>query len=86
MIPVPWNKRRRVVPRWRPLSASLRSGDLAPLGKIGDAGDDHRIPPDLVRRLEKWRMQPSVETAAELLETAIVEGRERKLSGQPTPC
>lgn len=78
MTPDPWNQTRRVVPRWRPLTTTLRAGDLAPLQRKPDFAEDHSLPRDLVRRLEKWRMNPSVETAGELLETAVVEGRERE--------
>jgi len=73
MIPTAWNSSRRLVPRWRSLSATLRSQELAlPLRGGHEAYDNG----DFVAKLERWRLSPGLVTAAELLEASIVEGRE----------
>jgi len=62
-----------MVPRWRSFANTLRSQELAaPRGKrpLSD------ISAELLKRLTSWRLQPSLLTAAELVESAIVEGQE----------
>lgn len=78
MILTPWNSRRRVVPRWRTLELTLQSGELKPLAKTTDKADDGIISQELAKRLARWRADPSLMTAAELVETAIVDGRENE--------
>lgn len=81
MTPTVWTAGRRLVPRWRSLRATLASLELAqpkpaPNGKsvlepTTPAG------PDFLARLERWQLEPSLVTAAEFLEAAIVEGDEK---------
>ncbi|MBB4383258.1 hypothetical protein [Bradyrhizobium sp. SBR1B] len=68
-------KKRDVVPRWRPAARVAASGELAMPGK---PAQDARIPEELKARLEAWRRGNDVIAAAELVETAIVEGREQE--------
>lgn len=71
-------KKRDVVPRWRPAARVAASGELAmPREPVQDA----RIPDDLKARLEAWRIGNDLVAAAELVETAIVEGRENEAEG-----
>jgi tetratricopeptide (TPR) repeat protein len=67
-----WQSSRRLVPRWRSYAATLKSGELAtPMSKaLGPT------PFDPMHRLELFRLSPSLVTAAEAVETAIVSGRE----------
>jgi Flp pilus assembly protein TadD len=66
-------KQRHVVPRWRPLRATVSSGELAMPSQAITAAP-RRLSEELVRRLEAWRLQPDIMTAAEVLETALVDG------------
>lgn len=68
-------KKRDIVPRWRPAARVAASGELAMPGK---PAQDARIPEELEARLEAWRSGNDVIAAAELVETAIVEGREKE--------
>ena len=78
MINHPWSNQRRIVPRWRTLEITLQAGELRTLRKVAEKSDDGTIPPELVKRLERWRADPSLLTAGELVETAIVMGREKE--------
>ena len=78
MISNPWSNQRRVVPRWRTLEITLQAGELRTLRKVAEKSDDGTIPPELIKRLERWRADPSLLTAGELVETAIVTGREKE--------
>jgi hypothetical protein len=79
MNPPAFDTQRRMVPRWRSLATTLQARELgcpikADRSKLGD----HVTPPDLLTRLERWRLTPDLVTAAELVEACIVEGRERE--------
>jgi hypothetical protein len=64
---------RHVVPRWRSLGTTVDSGELAMPPKATEAS--LRNPSnELIRRLEAWRLRSDTVTAAEAVETAIVEG------------
>lgn len=70
------SKHRVLIPRWRPLAVTIRSGELfAPAFKHASWGSPH-VARELLRRLERWRLEPELVTAAELLETAIIYGKE----------
>jgi tetratricopeptide (TPR) repeat protein len=71
MSDTPFSKSRQVVPRWPAFRDALRLGELATPKKDGPAIG---IAPELRDRLEEWRTSPSIVTAAEAIETAIVEG------------
>ena len=74
MISSPASKKRILVPRWRPLAATIAAGELsspAPKGASISSGDINR---QVVKRLERWRLEPAVLSAAEVLEAALVNG------------
>jgi tetratricopeptide (TPR) repeat protein len=75
MTAQPFPKKRDIVPRWRPAARVAAAGELAMPGK---PAKDPRIPDELRERLEAWRNSNDVVAAAELVETAIVEGREQE--------
>lgn len=75
MTAQPFSKTRDVVPRWRPAARVAAAGELS---MPGMPPQDARIPDELKVRLEAWREKKDVVAAAELVETAIVEGRERE--------
>jgi tetratricopeptide (TPR) repeat protein len=75
MTAQPFRKNRDVVPRWRPVARVLASGELSMPNKPAKA-PDFGIPNELKERLEAWRRNNDVISAAELVETAIVEGME----------
>ena len=77
MTTQPLHNDRDVVPRLRPLSRALAVGELSIPAKM-EKQPDHNIPDELRVRLEAWRKRNDVITAAELVETAIVEGMERE--------
>lgn len=79
MNPSAFDTQRRMVPRWRSLAATLKSRELGHPAKYAQENSLHvPTPPDLLTRLERWRLSPSLITAAELVEGCIVEGRERE--------
>ena len=71
----PLTTERLLVPRWRSLAATLRSRELAHPPKAG-GGTSPAYSRELVQRLERWRLSPGLVTAAELVEAALVDGRE----------
>jgi tetratricopeptide (TPR) repeat protein len=75
MTAQPFPKKRDIVPRWRPAARVAAAGELSMPGR---PAQDARIPDELRERLEAWRGSNDVVVAAELVETAIVEGRERE--------
>lgn len=77
MITTPVREKRQVVPRWRSLVATLAAQELS-VHLRRDHRIVHQLPPELTACLERWRRTPSLVTAAELVECAIVNGRERE--------
>lgn len=80
MTPAVWTAGRRLVPRWRSLRATLTSLELAqpkPMLSSKVATAAPAPDPDFLARLERWQLHPSLVTAAEFLEAAIVEGDEK---------
>jgi tetratricopeptide (TPR) repeat protein len=75
MTAQPFRKNRDVVPRWRPVARVLAAGELSMPNKPAEA-PNFSIPNELKERLEAWRRNNDVISAAELVETAIVEGME----------
>ena len=76
MISSPSSIKRQVIPRWRSLSRTIASRELSwPAGKYVSL-KPRDMPRELVRRAKQWLREPSVLTAAELVESAIVHGRE----------
>jgi tetratricopeptide (TPR) repeat protein len=75
MTAQPFRKKRDVVPRWRPMARVLAAGELSMPNEPAKAANLN-LPKELKERLEAWRRNNDVITAAELVETAIVEGME----------
>ncbi len=75
MTAQPFRKNRDVVPRWRPVARVLAARELSMPNKSAKA-PDFKVPDELKERLVAWRKNNDVITAAELVETAIVEGME----------
>jgi Flp pilus assembly protein TadD len=70
-----FRKNRDVVPRWRPAARVVAAGELS-RPNVPTKTTDFGLPKELRERLEAWRKNNNVITAAELVETAIVEGME----------
>jgi hypothetical protein len=62
---------RHVIPRWRSLRVTVRSGELA-IPRVATEAVARNPSQELVRRLEAFRRGPDKLTAADLIETAIV--------------
>lgn len=77
MTAQPFRKKRDVIPRWRPTARVAAAGELGMPGNPGRP-QDYEIPGELRERLEAWRRSNDIVAAAELVETAIVEGREQE--------
>jgi len=76
MIPSPSRLKRNLVPRWRSLSKSIASGELSSVQNINVTNKVLALPLEFRERLEKWRKDPNIITAAELVESAIINGHE----------
>lgn len=73
MTAQPFDQKRYVVPRWRPAARVAAAGELAMPGMPLQSPS---IPDELKDRLAAFRRRSDVVAAAELVETALVEGRE----------
>jgi len=62
-----------LVPRWRPLSATIAAGELGIPGKKANSA---LLPPDLIDRAQRWRLEKTLVAAAELTEASLVHARE----------
>ena len=79
MNPVLSTRNRRLVPRWRGLVATLQSGELShPARTTKNLRPTEPLSPDLLMYLERWRLSPSLVSAAELVEASIVSGHEQQ--------
>jgi tetratricopeptide (TPR) repeat protein len=74
MNPSTVHDQRRLVPRWRSYVVTLRAGELGTPRNERQPAPSH---PELVDRLEVFGMAPTLVTAAEAVEAAIVSGREQ---------
>jgi hypothetical protein len=72
------NVRRLMIPRWRSLRLTIRSRELSSSSIKRETGSAGKITPELQRRLENWRRNPNLVSAAELVETAIVDVQEEE--------
>ena len=70
--------KRLMVPHWRSLRLTVRAKELSASVRASDAEKSNDITPELRDRLQKWRAAPSLVTAAELVETAIVDGQDEE--------
>src|SRR5258707_38061 len=70
----PSSKPRVVVPSWRPVAVTMGTSVLAM--PTDDSRHTDQISPELQKRLAAWRVEPTVIASAELVETAIVEGKD----------
>lgn len=67
---------RRLVPQWRRFSSALTSSELSmPLGSREKAAA-RPFEPDLVERIQRFRIDPCLVSAADLVESAVVLGHE----------
>jgi tetratricopeptide (TPR) repeat protein len=78
MIPSPVGHARNVIPRWRSLKRTLAARELAMPARKGEFETARALTEEFRGRLEAWRREPHVISAAELLEIAFVEGHERE--------
>lgn len=65
-----------MIPRWRSLAATLQSNELSSTRAPRAEGREETHAEALVRRIGRWRRDPNIVTAAELVEAALVAGRE----------
>ncbi len=79
MIPSRGDDKRRIVPRWRSPQATVEAGEFA---TIDQATSTSALAPSLERELaeslDQWRDRPSLGTAAEVIASASMSGRERE--------
>lgn len=70
-----WSSKRRLVPRWRSLDQTARAGELTAVYR-GAPRKTWEVSPELSERMAEWRRSPNLLSAADLVESAIVEGKE----------
>lgn len=73
MTPDIWTQSRKLIPRWRSLSATLRSGELAVPTRRTKPQEEGQ---EWLDRMGRFRLDPSLVSAAEAVEAALVEGKE----------
>src|SRR6266446_5059987 len=66
-------KDRRVIPRWRDFRTTVQSGDLN--GGSPDTVKAIEAGRYFDEKLSAWQLSPSIETAADLVSSALVLGR-----------
>lgn len=74
MLFSPWTNPRLLIPRWRSLSLSIATQELAHPSPVTDL---HNVPHhsnELRAKLSDWNLDPNVITAGEVLATSLVEG------------
>ena len=76
MISSPWRSRRRLIPRWRSLRATVAARELAAPDSGGELVARDRASADLEEKIVSWGEHPSVVSAGELVGAALVDGRE----------
>jgi hypothetical protein len=67
---------RRLVPQWRQFKAAVQTGELAMPARPKDAIMYRALEPDLVKRLEAFRERPTLISAADVVESAVVLGHD----------
>lgn len=73
MNPASWQG-RRLVPRWRSLGVTLRSLELASPPTEGIRSPQNGYSLEVLASLERYHLHPSLITAAEVVEAALVSG------------
>ncbi len=76
MISSPWTRRRLLIPRWRSLSLTLSTDELAAPHLTTTASHAASSSSNLRDKLALWKLHPSVVTAGEVVEAALVEAKE----------
>ena len=79
MLSSPWTNRRLLIPRWRSLSLSIATKELAHPRSVSDSAHLQSDSQDLIDKLIAWELDPNVVTAGELLGASLVEGKSSKL-------
>lgn len=72
MLTVSRANKRFPLPRWRPLAAGIAMRELAQPTRPGTSTGEKA--PELLERLERWRLRKGLLEAAELLEVATIVG------------
>ena len=70
--------KRRLIPRWRSLMRTIELGELSCPQRRNELNAPLQLPSELLSRAARWRTDPGVITAAELVESAIVHARENE--------
>ena len=76
MISSPWTRRRFLIPRWRSLSLTFSADELSAPHFTRTSSHIPSSPSSLRDKLALWKSKPSVVTAGELVEAALVEATE----------
>jgi len=73
------DKDRRLLPRWRSPTDAALAGELFPLGQAPDATRRLIISEQFDQAVQEWRETGSAEAGSEVVESAIVLGREGEI-------
>ena len=71
----PAERDRRIVPQWRSFLATSVADELAMPAKNSSSAKAVKYINDIARRAERFRVQPDLASAAELLETAVISNQ-----------
>ncbi|WP_182510637.1 hypothetical protein [Phyllobacterium sp. P30BS-XVII] len=67
-----------MVPRWRSLAVTIAAKELSSPTKQTDGDKPTHIAPDMLDKLVQWRKDPTVVSAGELVEAALVDAMEKE--------
>ena len=79
MIGAPWQERRFLIPRWRRLTVTTATSELAMPAAKGNSFDIGSRFTAFGDKLVQWNESPTLVTAAEVVGAALVEARESEV-------
>ena len=79
MTSAPWRDQRFLIPRWRRLTVTSATAELAIPKAEDEPVDIGAASTEFDEKLSRWRESPTLVTAAELVGAALVEARESEV-------
>lgn len=74
-------KARRLVPQWRSFASASQSSEFAAPPGAKHKPSTEKFSPDLVQRIARFRIEPNLVSAADLVESAVILGHDAEAIG-----